>query len=353
MLRRHLLIPLLVPGGSRMLQTTTALPSLSVVAPCFNEAAVLPEFHARMSAAARAASGGRYELVLVNDGSRDATWAVMQALAASDPHVVAVNLSRNHGHQLALTAGLSVCRGTCVLIIDADLQDPPELLPPMMARIEAGADVVYGRRRARAGETAFKRTSARLFYRVLRRLVDVDIPADTGDFRLMRRRALDVLNAMPEQFRFIRGMVSWIGLRQEALDYDRAPRAAGATHYPLLRMLRLATDAVTSFSIVPLRAASAFGLMLGAVGMAMLAYTLGSWALGEVVSGWTSLATIVLIIGSAQLLVLGVFGEYLGRLYMEAKRRPLFVIESVVGGAAEFTLGAQAKAAVLEGAAAE
>jgi dolichol-phosphate mannosyltransferase len=257
----------------------------------------------------------------------------MRDLAGIDPHVIGVNLSRNHGHQLALTAGLSLCRGRRVLIIDADLQDPPELLAEMMARMDAGADVVFGQRRARAGETAFKTGTAALFYRLLRRLVDVEIPADTGDFRLISRRALDVLNAMPEQFRFIRGMVSWIGLRQEALLYDRAQRAAGETKYPLWKMLRFAVDAITSFSIVPLRLAAALGVMLGLGSGSLMSYALGSWLSGHTVSGWTSLMMVVLIVGSAQLMVLGVFGEYLGRLYMEAKRRPLFVIDSVVGGA--------------------
>jgi dolichol-phosphate mannosyltransferase len=320
------------PGFGPVLHTPSS-PLLSIVAPCLNEAAVLPDFHRRATDAARAAVADDYEIVLVNDGSRDATWQVMQDLAAADPHVVGVNLSRNHGHQLALTAGLTLCRGRRVLIIDADLQDPPELLSAMMARMDAGADVVFGQRRARAGETAFKTGSAALFYRLLRRLVDVDIPADAGDFRLISRRALDVLNAMPEQFRFIRGMVSWIGLRQEALPYDRAARAAGQTSYPLWKMLRLAIDAVTSFSIVPLRVAAALGMLLGLGSASLMAYALGSWLAGHTVSGWTSLMMVVLIVGSAQLLVLGVFGEYLGRLYLEAKRRPLFVIESVVGGA--------------------
>ncbi len=314
-----------------MLQTRSP-PLLSIVAPCLNEAAVLPAFHRRAAAAARDAVGEAFEIVLINDGSRDGTWQVMQDLTAVDPHVIGVNLSRNHGHQLALTAGLSLCRGRRVLIIDADLQDPPELLAQMMARMDAGADVVFGQRRARAGETAFKTGTAALFYRVLRRLVDVEIPADTGDFRLISRRALDVLNAMPEQFRFIRGMVSWIGLRQEALLYDRARRAAGETKYPLWKMLRFAIDAITSFSIVPLRLAAALGILLGLGSGSLMTYALGSWLSGHTVSGWTSLMMVVLTVGSAQLMVLGVFGEYLGRLYMEAKRRPLFVIDSVVGG---------------------
>ena len=212
--------------------------SLSIVVPCFNEEACLPELHARLSKAAAAVAGEDYEIVLVNDGSRDGSWAMMQALSESDPRLVAINLSRNHGHQLALTAGLDLCSGARILIIDADLQDPPELLPEMIAEMERReADVVYAVRRARAGETAFKRGTAKLFYRLLSRLAEIEIPLDTGDFRLMSRRALDALLALPEQSRFIRGMVAWVGFRQVPIVYDRAERHAGETKYPLGRMI--------------------------------------------------------------------------------------------------------------------
>jgi polyisoprenyl-phosphate glycosyltransferase len=315
-----------------------APPRLSVVAPCYNEAAGLDEFHRRVSRACVEAVGpGGYEIVLVNDGSRDGTWEAMLRLGAADPrHVVAINMARNYGHQIALTAGLRLCRAAeLVLIIDADLQDPPELLPEMLQRMqEAESDVVYGQRRRREGETRFKTWTAAAFYRVLRRLVDIEIPPDTGDFRLMTRRALDVLNAMPEQFRFIRGMVSWMGFRQVPLLYDRRPRFAGETGYPLSKMIRFALDAITGFSVVPLRLASYLGLGMGLLSAVLVVYTIGSWIAGSAIVGWTSLTTIVLLIGSGQLLVLGVLGEYLGRLYMESKRRPLFVIDSVVGGPA-------------------
>ncbi|HVJ53263.1 MAG TPA: glycosyltransferase family 2 protein [Aliidongia sp.] len=308
-------------------------PYLSLVAPCYNEAEGLPEFFRRAAAACRAAADEDYEIVLVNDGSEDESWAAMRALCAQDPHLTVVNLSRNHGHQLALSAGLKLCRGERILIIDADLQDPPELLGGMMTLMDnADADVVYGQRRRREGETPFKSLTAKWFYRLLRRLIDIDIPLDTGDFRLMSRRCLDVLNAMPEHHRFIRGMVSWIGMRQVPFPYDRDARFAGSTKYSLSKMIRFALDAITGFSVVPLRVASGLGLLLGIVGLLMLSYTFGSWAFGHVVDGWTSITTIILIIGSSQLLVLGVMGEYVGRLYMESKRRPLFVIESVLGG---------------------
>jgi len=310
---------------------------LSVVAPCFNEAVGLPEFHRRVSAACCALPGlhDSWELVLINDGSRDTTRDVMQRLAWEDPHVVAINLARNYGHQLALTAGLNLCRGERILIIDADLQDPPELLADMMRVMdEQEADVVYGQRRVRSGETRLKLTTAALFYRILQRLVEIEIPLDTGDFRLMNRRTLDVLNKMPERDRFIRGLVSWIGLRQVPLLYDREARFAGSSNYPFLKMARFALDAVTSFSIVPLRFASLAGAIIGAMGLLSLTYTVGGWLFGAVVTGWTSIATILLIIGGVQLLILGVMGEYLGRLYMESKRRPLFVVDSIVSAPA-------------------
>jgi len=253
----------------------------------------------------------------------------MCQLADADSRLAAINLSRNHGHQLALTAGLTFARGQRILIIDADLQDPPELLPDMMRLMDEGADVVYGQRRNRSGETPFKTLTAKLFYRLLERMTDVDIPADTGDFRLMTRRSLDVLNSMPEQSRFIRGMISWIGLKQVPLVYDREPRFAGETNYPLLKMARLAIDAITGFSTVPLRVASILGMGMGVISLIMLSYTVGSWALGRTVEGWTSLSTMVLTVSSVQLLVLGILGEYLGRLYMQSKERPLFILDSV------------------------
>lgn len=240
-----------------------------------------------------------------------------------------MKLSRNHGHQLALTAGLTQCRGDRILVIDADLQDPPELLADMLALADRGADVVYGQRRTRKGETRFKTATAAMFYRLLRRLVDIDIPLDAGDFRLMSRRALDVLNNMPEHHRFIRGMVSWIGMRQVPILYDRDARYAGETKYPLRKIIRFAIDAITGFSVAPLRLASFLGVIAAGLSLLLMIYTLGSWLLGSTIAGWTSLTSIVLLIGSVQLIVLGIIGEYLGRLYVEAKRRPLFVIEAI------------------------
>jgi dolichol-phosphate mannosyltransferase len=276
--------------------------------------------------------GDDHEIVLINDGSRDRTWAIMQELAATDPNLVCLNLARNHGHQLALTAGLDLSRGKTILVIDADLQDPPELLPDMLQAMAAqGADVVYGLRTSREGESFTKKFTAGLFYRILDRLTDINIPLDTGDFRLMSRRALDVLMAMPEQARFVRGMVAWIGYRQVPFPYARAQRLAGVTHYPFTKMLSLAFDAITGFSTKPLRFASHAGLWLVGLLVLVAIYILGKWLAGGTVEGWTSLSLLIIGIGAAQMLVLGVIGEYLGRVYVEAKRRPLYIVAEVVG----------------------
>ena len=220
-------------------------------------------------------------------------------------------------------------RGRYIFILDADLQDPPELLGPMLEEIRAGYDVVYGQRRVRDGESAFKRSSASLFYRILDRLVDVNIPRDTGDFRLITRRVLDQLNAMPERYRFVRGMVSWIGMRQKAFLYDRDARYAGETKYPLHKMVAFALDAITSFSVVPLRLASAAGAFAGIASFITMAWVFAAWLSGNTVGGWASIAAIILFIGSIQLMMMGIMGEYLGRMYMESKGRPLFIIQDI------------------------
>ncbi|MDQ7978075.1 glycosyltransferase family 2 protein [Paraburkholderia sp. SARCC-3016] len=303
---------------------------LSIVVPCYNEEEGITELHRRVSDVCKGMNAGSYEIVLVNDGSRDRTWQFMLELQTQDSHIVAINLSRNFGHQLALTAGLQICTGRRVFVIDADLQDPPELLPAMMARMDAGIDVVYGQRIKREGESRFKKTSASAFYRLLDRLVDIDIPVDTGDFRLMSRRAVNALNAMPENHRFIRGMVSWIGLKQEAFPYERSARFAGETKYPLIKMLKFAVDAITGFSTKPLRIATYMGFFAAALSGALMLYVFVAWLLDRSVPGWSSLAIIMLTMGSCQLVVVGILGEYLGRLYIETKGRPLFVIQEIV-----------------------
>jgi polyisoprenyl-phosphate glycosyltransferase len=302
---------------------------LSVVVPCYNEAAGLREFVRRLTKACEQCAGDDYELILVNDGSTDATWSEILRLAAQQQGIVGVDLAHNHGHQLALSAGLFVAGGDRILIIDADLQDPPELLSEMMARLDSGADVAYGQRVSRDGESWFKKMSAALFYRLLRRLADAPIPADTGDFRLMTRQVVDVLLAMPEQHRFIRGMVAWIGFRQVPVRYQRDARFAGTTKYPFGKMLRFAVDAITGFSAAPLRLSLYFSF-----GSVLLAFLVGLYAVwhyfkGDAVPGWTSIAITVLAFGSMQMFCLGIIGEYLGRIYTESKRRPLFVIRSI------------------------
>jgi dolichol-phosphate mannosyltransferase len=307
--------------------------ALSIVVPCFNEEACLATLHERLSAAARKTVGDDYEIVLVNDGSRDRSWEMMQRLAGEDPRLIAVNLSRNHGHQLALTAGLDLCHGATVLIIDADLQDPPELLGDMMRVMrEEQADVVYGVRRSRAGETAFKRATAHGFYRLLSRATEVNIPLDAGDFRLISRRALDAFLRMREQARFIRGMVAWIGFRQVPFLYNREERFAGETKYPLRKMLRFALDALTGFSSAPLKLASHAGLALSIGSLLIIAYIAYAWLAGRSIQGWTSLMLVVVVLGAVQMFVLALMGEYIGRLYNEAKGRPLYIVAEIAGG---------------------
>jgi dolichol-phosphate mannosyltransferase len=305
--------------------------ALSVVVPCYNEEAVIDELVGRLTATCGALFAGRYEIVLVNDGSADRTWELICDHVEASPAIVGIDLSRNHGHQLALTAGLNQARGELVLVIDADLQDPPELLPQMLDKLADGYDVVYGRRIERHGESRFKRATAAGFYRLLDRLIDIPIPRDTGDFRLMTRRVVDQLNAMPERYRFIRGMVSWVGFNQTGIAYERDPRFAGESHYSLRQMLGLAFDGITSFSTLPLRLASHLGLAFGAAGIAALGWVLLSYLRRGTVTGWASLIAVILILGSVQLMILGVIGEYLGRMYLEAKQRPLFIIREIRG----------------------
>jgi glycosyltransferase involved in cell wall biosynthesis len=316
----HFPVPSPAPGPDR---ADAATPELSVVVPCYNEAEGLAELYRRLTNTCEAV-GLHYELVLVDDGSNDQTWERMATLAAQDPRLVLVKLSRNHGHQLALTAGLHVCRGQRVLILDADLQDPPELLPQMLTLMDQGIDVVYGCRRRRAGESAFKRLTAKLFYRLIERLTEVPIPRDVGDFRLISRRALNVFLTMPERHPFIRGMISWIGFRQEPLLYDRHPRFAGTTKYSLRKMVRFALDAIVMFSTKPLALAGWLGAVAGLAGAGLLLAALASWRLA--LAAWATM----LLLGSAQLITLSIFGAYLGRLFEQAKGRPLFIIETIV-----------------------
>lgn len=309
---------------------------ISIVVPCYNEEESLPEMYRRVSAAAQKV-GRPYELVLVDDGSADRTWEEIAARAKTDPAVKGVKLARNHGHQLALTAGLAEARGARILMIDADLQDPPELLPDMLAMMDRGYDVVYGKRIRRAGESLFKKASAALFYRLINRLSDVPIPVDVGDFRLVNRRVLEAFLEMPERARFIRGMFAWLGYRQIGLEYEREARFAGETKYPLKAMMRFAGDALTGFSTAPLKLATmlAYGSLV--ISGIMALYVLWSLATTATAPGWASLLLAVAFFSGIQLLTLGIIGEYLGRLYMEVKGRPLFMVERRTGQSAPET----------------
>ncbi len=305
---------------------------ISVVVPCFNEQEVVRDTHRRLSATLAALGGLRYELVYVDDGSRDATRTLLRELQAADAHVRLVLLSRNFGHQLAVTAGIDHARGAAVVLIDADLQDPPEVIETMLARWREGYQVVYGVRSERQGETAFKRATARVFYRLLNRLADVDIPLDTGDFRLMDRQVVEALRSMPERDRFLRGMVSWAGFRATAVPYRREPRLAGESKYPLWKMVRFAVDGILSFSHSPLRLATWIGVAASGLALLGMVYAIAMRLFTDVwVPGWTLLFVAVTFFGGVQLLSLGIIGEYVGRIYSESKRRPLYLVAERVG----------------------
>ncbi len=302
---------------------------LSVVIPMFDEADGIHELLRRLVPACEKQTGDAYEIILVNDASRDGTWALIEEASQANKHIVGVNLARNHGHQLALTAGLSFARGARIFILDADLQDPPELLSGMWAAIDDGADVAYGQRLSRDGETAFKLATAKYFYRILDRLTDISIPQDTGDFRLITRRVLEALQGMPEQQRFIRGMVAWIGFKQTPVQYNRDKRYAGVTKYPLKKMVKLALDAITSFSVKPLQIAYILAFFTGIIASIVLLWTLYIYMIEDAMPGWTSLMAVILFFASIQMFVLAIFGEYLGRIYLESKSRPLFIVREV------------------------
>jgi glycosyltransferase involved in cell wall biosynthesis len=299
---------------------------LSVVVPCANEEEVLFETHRRLTEALEKI-GMRFEIVYIDDGSADRTPNLLRELQQADDRVRVVRLSRNFGHQVAITAGMEHAAGDAVTVIDADLQDPPEVIGEFVARWRQGYDVVYGVRTEREGETAFKLWTAKLFYRLIGRLSETKIPLDTGDFRLMDRRVVEALLAMPERDRFIRGMVSWLGFSQTAVAYRRAPRFAGTTKYPLFKMVRFATDGIVSFSTVPLRLATWLGFTVSGIAILGILFALyARFFARDWVQGWTSIVSAVLFLGGVQLICLGIIGEYVGRIYGESKRRPLYLV---------------------------
>jgi dolichol-phosphate mannosyltransferase len=304
---------------------------LSVVIPCANEQEVLRETNQRLLAVLESLSLD-FEIVYVDDGSTDCTPQLLRELHAQDDHVRVVRLSRNFGQQVAITAGMEHAAGDAVVIIDADLQDPPEVIEEFVQKWLEGYDVVYGIRTEREGETAFKLWTAKAFYRFINHLSDTRMPLDTGDFRLIDRRVVQALLSMPERDRFVRGMVSWLGFSQIAVRYRRAPRLAGATKFPFFKMVRFAMDGIVSFSIVPLRLATWLGLASSGLAVLGILYALLSrfFAQGWV-KGWTSIVIAVLLFGGAQLVCLGIIGEYIGRIYGESKRRPLYVVRERMG----------------------
>lgn len=307
-----------------------ARPTLTLVIPCFNEQEVVPELDRRLRALFDTL-GETWEVVFIDDGSKDKTLPMLEELAKQEPRYKALSFSRNFGHQLAITAGVDHARGEAVVVMDADLQDPPEVVRDMIAKWREGYDVVYGVRTKREGESLFKRATAAMFYRTMRAMVGMDIPLDTGDFRLMSRRVVLALRGLKEVHRFVRGMVVWVGFKQTAVYYSRAGRFAGETKYPLRKMLKFAIDGITSFSIIPLRIASFLGLLAG-FGAALLS----AWAVyvkffvKGVVQGWTSTMILVALVSSAQLMMIGVLGEYVGRIYEQVKQRPLYLLKKTV-----------------------
>jgi glycosyltransferase involved in cell wall biosynthesis len=293
----------------------------------YNEAEGVRDLHARLSAVMDTL--GSWEAVLVNDGSRDATLPAIRALREADPRIAIVNLSRNFGKEIATTAGLDHARGSAIIVIDADLQDPPEVIPLLVAQWRAGFDTVYAQRRVREGETWVKRATAALFYRLMSQLGRVDLPRNTGDFRLMSRRVVDALREMREQHRFMKGLFAWVGFPSTAVQYDREPRRVGTTKWTYWSLWNLALEGITSFTVMPLKIATYMGLLVALISVAYAGViVVKTIVLGNPVAGYPSLVTIVLFLGGVQLMTLGVIGEYLGRVFNETKRRPLYFVEA-------------------------
>ena len=316
------------------MDVTTVRPTLSIVVPLYNEEGNVDLLVDRIVGIAERLPGiPSYEIVLVNDGSSDGTLGKVRAQIASRPHIVLVSLSRNFGHQLAASAGIDIAQGEAVVLMDGDLQDPPELIAQFVDKWRQGYDVVYAVRRTRKGESRFKLFTARMFYRTIKRLTKVSIPVDTGDFRLMSRRVVEALQRSRERHRFLRGLVSWVGYNQTGVEYDRDERHTGTTKYPLPKMLRFAIDGITSFSDVPLRFASYLGFFSSAIAFLYALVVVISKILRinppAYTRGWASTIVAVLFLGGVQLISLGILGEYIGRIYDEVKGRPLYLISEV------------------------
>lgn len=300
---------------------------LSVVVPVFNEELIIGELHRRLQQSVMSITPN-YEIIFVNDGSRDSTLLKLMALTQQDDRVFYIHFSRNFGHQIAVTAGLDACRGKAVVIIDGDLQDPPELIPELYAKYSEGNEIVYAKRRARKGESLFKKMSAKLFYRILRRLTSVNIPVDTGDFRLIDQKVVHYLKLMPEQNKFLRGQIAWLGFRQAEVLFDRDERKHGKTGYSFGKMMRLAMDGITGFSDKPLQMVTRLGFAFALMAIVIILYALYAHiVLDQTITGWTSLIVSSMFIGGVQLISIGVIGEYISRINKNVQNRPLYIVD--------------------------
>lgn len=307
---------------------TQNMPLCSVIVPAFNEEEVIYETYKRLKTVLDSINAP-YEIIFVNDGSKDNTGVILSQICDTDSNVKLIEFSRNFGHQIAITAGMDYSKGSSVVVIDADLQDPPELIPQMVEEWKKGYDVVYGRRAERKGETLFKKATASLFYRFLKSMTDFDIPVDAGDFRLIDRKVCDAMKKIKERNRYVRGIISWLGFRQTAIYYTREKRFAGTTKYPLKKMIKFAFDAITSFSYKPLKLASYTGTLLSFFSFIYLLVVIAKKLIGNVaVEGWASMMAISLFFNGVILIILGIIGEYIGRIYDEVKNRPLYIVKN-------------------------
>jgi dolichol-phosphate mannosyltransferase len=320
--------------NEQMVSSKDTRPTYSIVAPVFNEEETLPHFYERMVQVMESVcetNDETFELILINDGSRDGTFHLMRELHERDKRVRVIDFSRNFGHQIAISAGLDYAQGQAVVIIDSDLQDPPEVISELITRWKAGVEVVYAQRRSRVGETRFKLVTANIFYRLIDRITSIHIPRNVGDFRLLDRSVVDTLVSMREHHRFMRGLSAWVGFRQEAVQYDRHERYAGSTKYPLSKMIRFSMDAITSFSHLPLHLATTFGFALALISLLGILVAAFLRLVTGAIVGQASTLILVLFLGGIQLIFLGVIGEYLGRIYDEVRARPLYIVHHALG----------------------
>ena len=305
---------------------------ISLVIPMYYEEKVAEECYKRVSNVLKKIENYEYEIIFINDGSKDKTLNIIEKIAATDKNVKVISFTRNFGHQAAVTAGLKETKGDVIVIIDADLQDPPELIPEMLKLWEQGNEVIYGKRKTRKGESAFKLMTAKMFYKTLNALSDVEIPKDTGDFRLVDKKVVDTINNLPEHNKFLRGLFSWVGYKQYAYEYERKERFAGETKYPLKKMLKLASDGIISFSTKPIKLVGALGIISIVISIIILIYALISYAfkLNELSAGWTSIMVAITFFAGVQLLSLWVISEYIGRIYDETKGRPQYIVDKKI-----------------------